>query len=100
MTPSFEQTLTALRAHRADDAPRDMRAAFDADPARFERFSVTLDDLLFDYSKCAVNEQTMQLLQQLAEDAQVSERREAQSTAQRSPERKKHARNRVYKKLQ
>ena len=77
MTPSFEQTLTALRAHRADDAPRDMRAAFDADPARFERFSVTLDDLLFDYSKCAVNKQTMQLLQQLAEDAQVSERREA-----------------------
>ena len=77
MTPSFEQTLTALRAHQADDAPRDMRAAFDADPARFERFSVTLDDLLFDYSKCAVNEQTMQLLQQLAEDAQVSERREA-----------------------
>ena len=77
MTSSFEQTLDALRDHCAHDAPKDMRAAFDGDPDRFKRFSVTLDDLLFDYSKCAVNGETMRLLEQLASDAGVAARREA-----------------------
>ena len=34
----------------------DIRAAFAADPQRFSRYSTTLDDFLFDYSKCAVND--------------------------------------------
>lgn len=77
MTPSFEQTLQALRAHRQSQTPKDMRAAFEHDPDRFKRFSVTLDDLLFDYSKCAVDEVTMGLLAKLAEDCQLPARREA-----------------------
>jgi len=77
MTPSFEQTLQALRAHRQTQAPKDMRAAFAQDPDRFKRFSVSLDDLLFDYSKCAVDEVTMGLLAKLAEDCQLPARREA-----------------------
>ncbi len=80
MTPSFEQTLNALRDHWRNGAPRNMRAAFAEDPDRFGRFSVSLDDLLFDYSKCAVDSETMQLLVKLAEDAQVAARREAMFT--------------------
>jgi glucose-6-phosphate isomerase len=77
MTPSFEQTLNALRDHCQQDSPMDMRAVFDSDPDRFKRFSVTQDDLLLDYSKCAVNEDTMRLLVKLAQDAGLTERREA-----------------------
>ena len=77
MTPSFEQTLDVLRDHCAHSAPKDMRAAFDSNPDRFKRFSVTLDDLLFDYSKCAVDGETMRLLERLAQDAQIKARREA-----------------------
>ena len=47
----FDAALDALKAHRAAHAPFDMRAAFAADPGRFERFSLALDDLLFDFSK-------------------------------------------------
>lgn len=77
MTPSFEQTFQALRAHWQTQAPKDMRAAFEADPDRFKRFSVTQDDLLLDYSKCAVDDLTMGLLAKLTEDCQLSARREA-----------------------
>ena len=77
MTPSFDETLKALRDHRRNAAPKDMRAAFAADPGRFQRFSVRLDDMLLDYSKCAVDEETMRLLERLAENAALPERREA-----------------------
>jgi len=77
MTPSFEETLDALRDHQKKAAPKDMRAAFADDPHRFDRFSASLDDMLLDYSKCAVNAETMRLLMQLAEEAQLPARREA-----------------------
>ncbi len=54
-----------------------MRAAFAADPDRFDRFSARLDDLLLDYSKCAVDETILGLLDQLATDARLDERRDA-----------------------
>ena len=39
-----------------------MRALFAADPERFAKFSLQLDDLLFDYSKNRITEETMRLL--------------------------------------
>ena len=54
-----------------------MRAAFAADPERFARFSASSDDLLFDWSKCAVSDETMRLLQDLAVAAGVPQRRDA-----------------------
>jgi glucose-6-phosphate isomerase len=68
--------LAALRDHHAR-APKDMRAAFAADPKRFERFSAEDDGLLFDWSKCAVDEETMRLLSDLALAAGVPQRRDA-----------------------
>ena len=50
-----------LKAHRKISAP-DMRKAFAKDAKRFENFSAQVDDLLLDYSKCAVNAKTMKLL--------------------------------------
>jgi glucose-6-phosphate isomerase len=73
---AFDAALNALRDHRNANVSFDMRAAFAADPARFEKFSARLDDLLLDYSKCAVNEETLSLLGNLAEAAGVEAQRE------------------------
>ncbi|WP_442583865.1 glucose-6-phosphate isomerase [Mesorhizobium sp. ASY16-5R] len=54
-----------------------MRKAFADDPQRFEKFSLTDGDLLLDWSKCAVDTDTMRLLAELAEAAKVEERRAA-----------------------
>ncbi len=68
--------LSALRNHRAASS-MDMRAAFASNPRRFAEFSLTLDDLLFDWSKCAVTADTMGLLDLLSREAGVAERRDA-----------------------
>ncbi|MCZ7672618.1 MAG: hypothetical protein M5U34_38610 [Chloroflexi bacterium] len=41
----------ALQAHHANINASHMRDLFAADPARFEKFSLTFQDILFDYSK-------------------------------------------------
>lgn len=73
---SFQSTLSALRDHRAG-ASMNMRKAFAADPKRFAEFSATDGDLLLDWSKCAVDGETMQLLEKLAEAAGVEAKRGA-----------------------
>ena len=73
----FQTALAALRSHRDTRGHMGMMAAFSADPGRFERFSLTLDDLLLDFSKCALNEETVRLLAALADAASVEDRRAA-----------------------
>lgn len=73
----LEATVAKLKKHWADSAPHDMRAAFKSDPGRFERYSLSLDDLLFDWSKCRVNDETIGLLKELAVAADVEGRRAA-----------------------
>ena len=54
----------------------DIRAAFAADPARFDKFSARFDDLLMDYSKIAVNDDILSLLEKLAVEGGVAKKRE------------------------
>ncbi|MAT64321.1 MAG: glucose-6-phosphate isomerase, partial [Gammaproteobacteria bacterium] len=58
----------ALNAHY--EAMRDfqMREAFEADPQRFGKFSLRFGDLLLDYSKNRITEQTLKLLLDLARE--------------------------------
>jgi glucose-6-phosphate isomerase len=74
-TPSFRAALAALHDYQKNRAPTDMRKAFADDPKRFAKFSLSLDDLLLDWSKTAVTEEAMQLLAKLATEAKVEERR-------------------------
>ncbi|MER9865873.1 glucose-6-phosphate isomerase [Mesorhizobium sp. M0136] len=74
--PSFQKQLGALRDHRAAKSGS-MREAFAADPQRFEKFSASDDDVLLDWSKCAVDVRTMELLEKLAEAADLEGRRDA-----------------------
>jgi glucose-6-phosphate isomerase len=60
---------------RLDKTP--MRALFDAEPKRFERFSQSFDGLLLDYSKNLIDADVMRGLHALAEQAGVPERTDA-----------------------
>ena len=66
-----------LKSIVRDTNATDIRAAFAADPERFSRYSTTLGDFLFDYSKCAVNDAVLDGLEALARDAGVEKRRDA-----------------------
>ncbi|HYR06000.1 MAG TPA: glucose-6-phosphate isomerase, partial [Gallionella sp.] len=59
----------ALKAHHAAIELLHMRQMFQHDPARFDKFSLQLGNLLFDYSKNRINEETIKLLVALAEQA-------------------------------
>lgn len=74
---TLEAARTEIIAHQGTRAPVDMRALFAADPGRFDAFSLTLNDLLLDYSKCAVDAQTIDLLVALARAANLEARRDA-----------------------
>ncbi|MEO3386482.1 glucose-6-phosphate isomerase [Mesorhizobium sp. CAU 1741] len=73
----FDAALQALKAHRKANAAFELRAAFANDPERFASFSAQLDDLLLDYSKCAITQEAVALLEALAGAAGVEERRAA-----------------------
>ncbi|REJ32038.1 MAG: glucose-6-phosphate isomerase, partial [Bacillota bacterium] len=67
----------ALLVHRQEMESRTMRDLFAQDPQRFERYSLQLGDLLFDYSKNRITDQTMALLFRLARERHVPEAIEA-----------------------
>ena len=72
MTPLHELAARKkLHAHRREVEPLRMRDLFASDPDRFERMSLRLGDLLFDYSKNRATAETMRLLMELAREAQL-----------------------------
>jgi glucose-6-phosphate isomerase len=77
MSERVEAAFEALSVHRDALAGTSMRQLFSADPQRFDRFQIRLDDLMLDYSKNRVTAETMDLLVALAEAAGVAERRAA-----------------------
>ncbi|MDM9619218.1 glucose-6-phosphate isomerase [Rhizobium sp. S96] len=72
MNAIVEQLKSTAAATKATD----IRAAFAADPQRFARFTASLDDLLMDYSKTAVNDEILALLVKLAETGGVEAKRD------------------------
>lgn len=52
---------------------KNIKDLFQEDPSRFEKYSVLLDDLLFDYSKNRLDEETFSLLIQLAQECRLEE---------------------------
>ncbi len=61
----------ALERHQKEISGLHMRDLFAADPNRFQRFSIHWNDLLLDYSKNSITEQTMSLLFDLAREADL-----------------------------
>ena len=61
----------ALEAHYATMKDTQMKDMFASDPERFNKFSTKFEDILLDYSKNRISEETMSLLHALAEEADV-----------------------------
>src|SRR3569623_527998 len=70
--PLHRPVCLQLKAHQAVMAAVHMRDMFATDPARFERFSLQAGELLLDYSKNRITDETMGLLGKLAEEADVT----------------------------
>jgi glucose-6-phosphate isomerase len=66
-----------LKRHRADISATSLNQMFARDARRFDSFSLTLDDLLVDFSKNLVTQETLRLLRQTAELSGLAERRDA-----------------------
>ena len=62
----------ALAEHYKKVSPLHMRDLFQGDPQRFEKFSLRFNDILLDFSKNRITEETLQLLHNLVEEAELS----------------------------
>ncbi|MBU2569084.1 MAG: glucose-6-phosphate isomerase [Gammaproteobacteria bacterium] len=83
--PSLTRTPTwkSLVSHCAALQNFDLREAFNLNPRRFEQFSLHFNDILFDYSKNLITEDTRSLLVDLATDSALSSKIEAMFTGEK-----------------
>ena len=81
--PLHRPVCRLLKAHQAVMAGVRMRDLFASDPGRFERFSLQVGELLLDYSKNRITDETMGLLLKLAEEADVADWRERMFTGEK-----------------
>ncbi|SFV28697.1 glucose-6-phosphate isomerase [Thermoflavifilum thermophilum] len=77
INPTETQAWKALQQHFQQMRKVHMRDLFARDPERFEKFSLRFGDILFDYSKNIITEETMSLLLELAHACKVKEAIEA-----------------------
>lgn len=81
MLPVIDPTATPawqkLTAHCQTMHDAHMRELFARDPHRFDSFSVQFDDILFDYSKNIITQETVSLLTGLAAECGLVEARDA-----------------------
>ncbi|MBP5469448.1 MAG: glucose-6-phosphate isomerase [Candidatus Riflebacteria bacterium] len=73
----------ALQKHYESIKDSQMRDMFAKDPERFNKFSLKLENMLLDYSKNRINEETMKLLVELAKASGVEEAREKMFTGEK-----------------
>jgi len=72
--PTRLPAWNALQAHKAEIAGLHMRDLFKEDPERYSRFSIHWDEFVFDYSKNRITPRTVDLLLQLARQADLAPR--------------------------
>ncbi len=75
--PTTLPAWQALRENRRQLTDVSLRALFRDNPQRFNQFSLQLDELLFDFSKNLLTEQTLSLLSELADQTGLRTRIDA-----------------------
>ncbi|APU95213.1 glucose-6-phosphate isomerase [Sphingobacterium siyangense] len=70
---NLAQHFGSLSGLSNNSGKNDLRALFAADPERFEKFSIAFEDILLDYSKNRITEETKALLIQLANECGLEE---------------------------
>ena len=74
VNPANTQAWLLLKKHQSDEMRNIlMKRLFAEDEERFKKFSISFNDILFDYSKNILTPKTLQLLLQLADDCKVKE---------------------------
>ncbi|MGB5397497.1 MAG: glucose-6-phosphate isomerase, partial [Gammaproteobacteria bacterium] len=68
---------SALETHYSEVKNQHMRELFSADSGRFEKFSAQMDDILLDYSKNRITDETMRLLMALAREVDIERWRDS-----------------------
>ncbi|MBU4446713.1 glucose-6-phosphate isomerase, partial [bacterium] len=71
INPTKTKAWKKLEKHYKALKHRQMKDFFTEDTARFSKFSVRFEDILIDYSKNIINEETVNLLLQLAREVQL-----------------------------
>lgn len=77
MLPTTDFTTTQaykyLTDHYIDIVSKSLKEMFDADDQRFNKFSIQFEDILLDYSKNRIDDETIALLIQLAKECSLKE---------------------------
>ena len=73
LNPETTQAWQELNNHFAEMSSVHMRELFKAEPGRFSKYTVTDNDMVFDYSKNIITDRTLQLLIQLAEECKLKQ---------------------------
>ena len=77
MLPTTDFTTTQaykyLTDHYIDSVSKNLKEMFDADDQRFNKFSIQFEDILLDYSKNRIDDETIALLIQLAKECSLKE---------------------------
>ncbi len=71
INPTKTQAWKKLKAHYKEMKNVQMKTLFEEDPKRFKKFSLKKDDILLDYSKNRITEETVDLLVELAHECQL-----------------------------
>ncbi|MCU0428960.1 MAG: glucose-6-phosphate isomerase [Cytophagaceae bacterium] len=71
MKPTSLPSWQRLEAHFQTVSGLQMRDLFDQDPQRFSKFSIQFNDILLDYSKNRITEETRSVLIQLAHESNL-----------------------------
>jgi glucose-6-phosphate isomerase len=71
VNPTTTKAWQLLMSHYDEMKAMHMKNLFASDKERYDKFSIAGDQLVFDYSKNIITEQTMQLLLQLANECQL-----------------------------
>lgn len=73
INPTSTQAWFLLKKHADEEMNRvHLKDLFASDADRFQRFSIKWNDWFFDYSKNIINPKTLQLLLQMAEEAELT----------------------------
>ncbi len=87
MLPKINFTQTQayqyLSDHLVEISEQHLRDLFASDPQRFQKFSVTFNDILLDFSKNRINDTTLALLIQLARECELKQAIEAMFTGEK-----------------
>ena len=73
----MQASWRSLKEHRKAWKTLHLRTLFEQDSRRFQRFSLSLDDLLLDYSKNLITDDTLRSLLNLARESELEAKRDA-----------------------